>query len=971
MKGSGLAPSNPARNALHAILRGSPLLDGFTLQTGLALLLLGSPGAGKTTLGLHLLHQFYLELSSRRDSTAEPITTLLLSLVEKPEQINHICDLYGFTFTPGEEAAAYLVPARFRIGKSEGPQEIAAQYGLTLREGDLLFVDGLSVLGPDPESRKSLFAFLEQIKALRLVAILVAEEHRQTEDISLKYAVDGIIRVKLDPLARSRSFEIEKLRWHDYYLGNHAFRLQAVDPPEGRAELRIFPSIACLIGQRPSSTRLASPGGEQGSTSQPRSVPSGVEGFDELFDTKQGPFGAGEQVLLLGPSGSGKFLFGTQFLSAATEGERSVYVSFGRKPEDVQSRRERLGRAAQSWDCLHFGLTDLIPEEALGTLVTVLERDESKLTRVFIDGWAALHHTFGHGDKHSQFLTSFLELLAKFTNAIALISYTTPRVFSSYSELDLPASEAFSTIVGFNFQEQYNHLVPGIVVLKSRGRNFDTGLKVPTQRDGRYAIDLKAGWPRVGLLGGEREQVREELPFVKLFFENRSEHEVLEGPFEDFRGRYPNNFVFRMVPKENPQPSHWSFQGYAGTGHSNLKLVELRHYVMEELRDRGVFLEVPVDIIERSGDRFDSGFLWTDRAQHKPHSSNEPKYLVPFYADVGVLVHQPGGEQGKVGASLAGTSPPRTWADLLELIPQFEPSGEIRHLFVIPNTVTDAKQFVSFFFELCWTFGWAPAVDWLKLSQEETHKALCDWLRDPAFRAAADLLCQMVHLSGAHAKAADKAAVPNPNRGGLYHESVFARRWFSKVQLLPSGIQRRHEAKRHPLGFHITQLPGTDVECPGISNVDLYSLGIVRAALVPETGWMLVSSLLSSEVDVRRARQKRGLPVSRRLFRTNQIQSELDLAPVEPEKARGFYDAESEVFSDYSKTLNAILDPKEGSEPKFRRAADILRFFDLERLLARTLPRLFDAPPAPLESIQETILAGLTSIYLPAGEGER
>jgi hypothetical protein len=98
--------------------------------------------------------------------------------------------------------------------------------------------------------------------------------------------------------------------------------------------------------------------------------------------------------------------------------------------------------------------------------------------------------------------------------------------------------------VGFNFQEQYNRLVPGIVILKSRAKKFDASLKVPQVLEGRYAIDHKAGWPRVGLLGGEREQVREEKPFVKLFFENPYEAEVLRAPFVDFADRYPAGNIF-------------------------------------------------------------------------------------------------------------------------------------------------------------------------------------------------------------------------------------------------------------------------------------------------------------------------------------------------------------------------------------------------------------------------------------------
>jgi len=63
-------------------------------------------------------------------------------------------------------------------------------------------------------------------------------------------------------------------------------------------------------------------------------VPTGIEGLDNLI---QGCFIPGSTIMLAGRSGTGKTLFGAQFIytGAKVYGERGLYVTFEQRPEDI------------------------------------------------------------------------------------------------------------------------------------------------------------------------------------------------------------------------------------------------------------------------------------------------------------------------------------------------------------------------------------------------------------------------------------------------------------------------------------------------------------------------------------------------------------------------------------------------------------------------------------------------------------
>lgn len=961
---------------LETILRGRRLLTPSVLENGLTVLLCGAPGVGKTTVGLHLLNSVHRQArEAGLDAHA-----LLLSLVETPEQLDTICRIYGFDFANQEPP---ILADRLEPGEEPDLARISTKAGLDLAQGDLLLVDGISVLGSSGRERGRLLSFLNQIKKRKLVAIVVAEEYGHEQDRFLEYAVDAIFRLGIDPpsqvagvVFRRRWMEISKLRWHHYFMGPHAFRLQDVETSPKAAGVAIFPSARCLIDER---RRRVNEGRPRRSRISSKGLASGVAGFDAMIGgAREGGYRPGERVLLIGPSGSGKFRFGTQFLAASEPGERPVCVSFVRDAQSLKThfagvrhvappddgKRTALNRkrsvAELKCEGLYLNATAFGIEELLGAIHNLLSESEKRV-RLFLDGVSVLRCRFSDDPQFELFLRSLLDLICTFPQVTTLVSFQTARVFASYTDLDIPASDLFSTVVGFNFQEQSNRVDPGIVILKSGSAAHDASLRVPSIIDGEYTINPQAGWSRVGLLSGAREQVHEERPFVKLFFENRSEHEVLTVAFDEFKEHYPSDFDFHMVGRNNPQPSHWSFRGYAGPGHSNTKLVQLRKYVMDMLRDDGLLLQVPPEVEESlvrlQFDRFDQSYVWADCTA----SSDAPRVMIPSYCDVGVLVYQQDGISHLVGHQAV----PETWSEMLEQAKHFKPSQQFAHLFVIPNVIGDHRNFVSFFFELCWTHGWDFPSDGKCPVPEQVVNELKEWVDGPFFDAAVQLLRDLI----------DKGkpdAIPNPNIGGHFHKSVFSRRWFSKTMLLPTDVDARISESKPAFQFGIAPLPGVRCESneirPGISNVDLYAIGVIRQALAPETAWMLASALLEADVDVLRVKRKRGLPVSRRKFETRLVQENLCAPPQSPGTAK-FYETElqNRLFETYGPNIRKILTPESDRHSRFRRTADIPRFFKLEELLARELPAMFDRQRSISDAaIKRNISSGLEHIYDPS-----
>ncbi len=278
--------------------------------------------------------------------------------------------------------------------------------------------------------------------------------------------------------------------------------------------------------------------------------------MDELIKQDGGPFRPGDRILLLGPPGVGKAMTGMQLLCYRDPGEEgaSVLLSFSRHHGEPEGSRAP-NVSFRDLHCLSYDSSESCIDEVIGALhdrLTALEMKNGTtgITRLFVDDISELRRRFDSEREFENFLISFLSLLKTFPSLVSMVSVQT-RMFASYAKLEIPAANHFSVVVGLSFQEHRNTLMRGLVVLRALARPHSDELKLASvDSGGVFKVDPLGGFAMVGL-SGDPAPVHEEKPFLKLFFQNASEHDVIERAFNEFKKRYPKDQTFVMVPTKN------------------------------------------------------------------------------------------------------------------------------------------------------------------------------------------------------------------------------------------------------------------------------------------------------------------------------------------------------------------------------------------------------------------------------------
>jgi len=175
-------------------------------------------------------------------------------------------------------------------------------------------------------------------------------------------------------------------------------------------------------------------------------VSSGVKGLDEILE---GGFPKARTILIVGSPGSGKTILALQFLRAgALKGERSIYVTFDERPEQVKENM-----SAFSWDLdrlegegkimfvdatpfrrmkaassEHEGRAailaqDALPEITLRALVETVRRlaEEEDVTRLVVDPITSLSVRYQSPIKRRRAMLMLFDALSS-TGATCLVT---------------------------------------------------------------------------------------------------------------------------------------------------------------------------------------------------------------------------------------------------------------------------------------------------------------------------------------------------------------------------------------------------------------------------------------------------------------------------------------------------------------------------------------------------------------------
>jgi circadian clock protein KaiC len=355
---------------------GIPGLDDITmggLSKGHLFLLEGTPGTGKTTVGLSFLLEgersgqrgLYITLSETEDElrrTAASHSWTLGDLIEifelvPPEALLSADQeqslLYSSDLELGEATSAI-----FEVFERVKPARVVLD---SLSEIRLLAQSSLRY-------RRQILALKHYFARHGATVLLLDDLTAEATDKTVHSVAHGVVHLQeLTPEygADRRRLKIIKYRAQSFRGGYHDFTITT-------GGLRVFPRLVSNEHRRPyMRTRIQ----------------SGISGMDALLG---GGVESGSSTLIIGPAGTGKSTVGIQFISAAiARGEKAAMFVFDEELGLLFERMKSMGFDLESMvdaGQLHIDQVDaaeLSPGEFAHRVRTAVDRLQAKT--VFID----------------------------------------------------------------------------------------------------------------------------------------------------------------------------------------------------------------------------------------------------------------------------------------------------------------------------------------------------------------------------------------------------------------------------------------------------------------------------------------------------------------------------------------------------------------------------------------------------------
>lgn len=479
---------------LDQVLRGGLPKDRLYL-------LEGTPGSGKTTLGL----QFLFEGVRQGESV------LYITLSETSEELRCVAESHGWSLDGvhlfelsaadavlgGAQEQTILHPWESELGDTI---ELIQARVDELQPRRLVF-DSLSemrLLAQDPLRYRRQVLALKQFFAGRGLTVLLVDDltssggERDNHLHSLCHGVLTLERLTLDFGAARRRLQIQKLRGVDFIAGYHDFVLR-------RGGLEIYP-------------RMTAAGHYQEFVGQP--VPSNIADMDALLHG--GPL-RGTSTLITGPAGTGKTTLALQYVTAAcARGERCAVYEFDERIGTLLKRAESMGMPLHRY--IDEGLlvvhqidpAELSPGEfAWRVRRDVDENDCRLLVMDSLNGYLAAMPQEQHLILQMHELLSYLSQSGVVT---FLINPQHGLVGTMTSSLDI--SYIADTVVLIRFFEAQGRLRKAISILKHRGGGHEDAireLRIDTRgiRVGQPLVDFR------GVLTGTPEYFGAKQPLME------------------------------------------------------------------------------------------------------------------------------------------------------------------------------------------------------------------------------------------------------------------------------------------------------------------------------------------------------------------------------------------------------------------------------------------------------------------------
>jgi len=306
-------------------------LDGILsagIPRGNIILLEGSIGTGKTTLGVEFVYRGASQFG-------EPGIIVLFEV--SPDRL--VRDAAGL---------GWDLPALEREGKLKiifttrqvFRQELQQADSLLLEEAAKMgarriFVDGVAGIigdGDGDEPREAFHVLVEGLQRENLTAVLAVEASALNGDrataLPEESIADTVIRLRMEDTARAtvRSIQIVKSRGHDFQMGRHSFRIV-----NGRG-IEVYRRVQAP--RRPSRDEAAA-------FDPTTRVPTGIPGLDVLVN---GGYFLGSTTVVSGISGVGKSVMGLMYIAeGARRGEHSLMLSLDEQVPQIVRNANSIG----------------------------------------------------------------------------------------------------------------------------------------------------------------------------------------------------------------------------------------------------------------------------------------------------------------------------------------------------------------------------------------------------------------------------------------------------------------------------------------------------------------------------------------------------------------------------------------------------------------------------------------------------
>jgi len=431
------------------------------------LLVEGTPGAGKTTLGLqYIYHGAY--------HCGQP--GIIITFEEEPEKLYRDALVFGWDLQELEKKNLLrVIPSspeavsEMLLKSESGFSRITSSIGASR-----IMVDSVTHFRRITDDTQQLRVLLSKFQmGLRKIAtstVLIKEiESSQSEGANIEeYITDTVLRLSYEQRGkhrRERFLEVIKSRGQRHLSGKHTLKFM----PDG---LAVFP--VCTSIELPAA---ASAPPVEPAARVPRAM-TGIKGLDVMCG---GGFPLGSATVIAGSSGTGKTVLATQFIhQGLKKGERALVLSFQQPPSALVATCRSFGVHLGKY--LKGGLCELLYRDSIGLAVDELFYEikqriqgDVKPRRVAVDG---LTHLVQAIADHNYLLDYLGALLALFSHheVSSVFTFEVDKMFGSFDFDSRRTLGLFDNLVLLRYVELDGDIRRALALLKMRGTDHDKSI---------------------------------------------------------------------------------------------------------------------------------------------------------------------------------------------------------------------------------------------------------------------------------------------------------------------------------------------------------------------------------------------------------------------------------------------------------------------------------------------------------------